>query len=347
MRRRENLKPLSHARLANASSVSRRGFFPTKVAPAARPALADAHIPMQLPRPRISGGAQEFLPSKATTGKPAALPMDAAAVRFAARRRPLISPRRLARVPLRMPQSPPAHPARSLGNAGGVNAGARRCAFGMARTSARRVELSRQKIRTQGVQLPGALQNTGSGTKGAPARGNALRVSYACGFRLRTPQRAHPPMAAIPASGLRWADKPYTPGAKPPANTPLRVSAPIAIPANRVLCLPAPGPARIGSQLNRRAIDLQKPSPAAGVPPQARWNGEKWDAPADGVVLPGLTLRNWKPGQADALPHIAIRPSPIRGRGQSKHALAPFVPQDVPCGYSFNVGQNGSKDQKR
>jgi hypothetical protein len=121
----------------------------------------------------------------------------------------------------------------------------------------------------------------------------------------------------------------------------------MAIPYGGILCALSPQPAGARPRLAPRIMGLAKPSPRPGAPPQARCSAAGWNISNGGLALPEPAFHQWKPGQAYALPHIASKPPAATGPGLSRHTLAPFVPQDLPCGYSFNVGQDGSKDLKR
>ncbi len=343
MRRRENLKPLSVGRLANASSGSQRGFFHTKFVPPARVAAKTARMAMRLPAAHVAGGVHGFFPPKASANNPELPPKIASAIQFAVQRRPQLPADRPARASAaRVRQAPDVRRARRS-----AKRSPSRRDFGMARSSARRPELGSHKLQTASVRLPGTSASARAATKSAPARGNALRVSFTCRFRLRTvPKRAPRPIAAAAAGRLQFSQKRYRLAPKPWGSAAPKLCSAI-IPIADTLSPPAPGPANFSSRFEPRTVAAKRRSPSPGTPPAARSQELGWVVSTDRVLLHEIVPRNWKPGQTEARPHIAVKPSPLRGRGQSKCTLAPFVPQDMPCGYSFNVGQNGSKDLKR
>ena len=341
MRRREQVKPLNNIRQAAVSSVSRRGFFQMRIVSQARPLLSASSPTIELPAVRIKIDSASFIPPRPTAGGHAPIPKAAGGIRFANRRRHQVSTRRL------MKLSSHIQPAAACHADICRRAEARRREFGMARCSGLRIVFGQNKIRKSGVRPPAAESSGSARAKNAASRGNALRVSLTYKIRVRKLDRSRVPIAAAISNGLKWIEKSYAPAAHSPLESPRHDCPPVAIPLGGVVCPPAPSAAFGSPSLRRRAAELHKPSPRGGAPAIVRSEDIAWNAPAEGMELPDPALLQWKPGQATALPHIRVRPSPARGKGRSRHALAPFVPQDVLCGPTFSVGQNGNKDQKR
>lgn len=340
MRRREQMKPLQAA-AENEASLAQRGFMQAKFVGTPRPPLTSSHG-LRLAGAKIAGEPHDFFrPKPAHTvaeGKPAA----AAPVRFSARRQPFMTVSRFRRQSVRMRQAPVARHTHN-----GSKTGDRRREFGMARLTRRRSVFTVRRQKAPRVQLPGALQNTKGGCN-RPVRGNALRVSCGCGFRVAArKQRAFPPSQARTVSGMRWPQRTYGPTAKAPRRLPLFLAPAMAIPLAGMFCPPWPGHGERSPKLRSGPARPSMSAARAGISLTSRLTGGKWGAATSVMVLRGFDARNWKAGLADALPHKSMTPPPAAGRGESRHSVAQFVPQDMVCGPAFNVGQNGHKDQKR
>jgi hypothetical protein len=341
MRRREHMKPLNNIRQAAASSASRRGFFQMRIVPQTRPLLSASPLAIELPAVQIKTDSGSFIPPRAAAGRHSATPRAAGGVQFANRRRHQISTRRLMKLSSHIQPAAPrqADICRRTES--------HRREFGMARCSGLRMVFGHNKISPSGARFPGAQSPGGARTKVTAVRGNALRVSSSCKIRVRKLDRPRVPIAAAIHSGLQWIEKSRTPVAHPPLDGPKQHYPALAIPFGELVCPPGPAAAFASPSLQRRPAELRKPSALRGTPAIARSEDITWNTPAEGMELPDPALLQWKPGRTTALPHIQLRPSPAGGKGQSRHALAPFVPQDVLCGPTFSVGQNGNKDQKR
>lgn len=307
----------------------------------ARPLLSASPRAIELRAVPIKTDSGSFIPPRAVTGGHRSTSRGAGAVRFAYRRRHQVSTRRLMKLSSHIQPAAPCQPDICR------RAEAHRREFGMARCSGLRIVLGPNKIRKPGVRLLGGESSVGARAKNAAVRGNAVRVSLTCKIRVRKLDRSRVPIAAAIDSGLQWIEKSYAPAAQPPTESPRRHCPAIVIPFAALVWPAGPGAAFGSPSLQLRPAELQKPAAFGGAPAIARSEDITWNTPAEGMELPDPALLQWKPGRTTALPHIQVRPSPAGGRGQSRHALAPFVPQDVLCGPTFSVGQNGNKDQKR
>lgn len=341
MRRREHVKPLNNIRQAAASSASRRGFFQMRIVSQTRPLISASPLAIELPTVQIKADSASFIPPQATAGSHPSTPRAAGGIRFGNRRRHQISTRRL------MKLSSHIQPAAARQADICRRTESHRREFGMARCSGLRIVFGRNRSCQAGIRLSAAGTPHGAHAKNVAVRGKAVRVSLSCKIRVRKLDRPRVPIAAAIHNGLQWTEQSYTPVAHPPLESPRQHCPALAIPFAELVCPPGPPAAFDSPSLQRRPAELQKPAARRGVPAAARSEDIAWNPPAEGMELPDPALLQWKPGRTSALPHIQVRPSPAGGRGQSRHALAPFVPQDVLCGPTFSVGQNGNKDQKR
>lgn len=341
MRRREQLRPLPNASTPNSANIDRRGFFELQFSPAAKPLVAFHTIEAHLPILRIAATADQYIPAQATAGVGKAESRSAAIVRFAARRKPVPSRRRLLKLPVQVRQ------ARLVqSECGSAPPQAKRREYGMSVTTRKRMVWTYHSSGSTRLRLSGASTNL-SGTKSAAARGNALRVSYACGIRARKLTRNFKPIGAQLSAKLRWREKRDRLQAMPPGKADSRLVEGVAIPAAGVFCPTVPAFATAGPPVARRTLGLPMPSISQGAHLPAHIAGRPWVLQNDVMELPELPLKPWQPSRLHAVPHKEVKPSVVKGRGQTIHLLAPFVPQDAPCGFSFSVNQNGSKDQKR
>jgi hypothetical protein len=336
MRRREHLRPLSRGRLSNPSSPSPHGFFDRRFVAVSTPALP-ARLSMQLTAPRMTSRPDAFIPPKAAVS-PGAPPQMAARQGFDTLRSPGISLLRIVQPPVRMSQAPPVDRPRAA-----MPVRESRREFSMLRPSGQPSIRCRRTMLQPEVQLPAARRN-GAGARPIPVRGNALRVSSACGFRARGQRVAFTPIAIVKVAKLRWTQRPHTPAAHAPERVAARACDAIAYPQRAVFCPAAPAPPGSGLRLARRTMRLEKPPAPRGASPNSRPAPPSWEASADGIALRAPVFRHWKPGPTDPRPTIVLRPASAMGRGLSRYTLAPFVPQDVSCGYPFNLG---SKDHQR
>jgi hypothetical protein len=341
MRRREQLRPLPNASTPNSSNIDRRGFFELQFAPAAKPLIAFHTIAAHLPTLRIGATSNQYIPARATAGVGKAESRNAAAVRFAMRRKPVASRRRLQKPPVQMQQ---AHLVQ--GECGATPPEAKRREYGMSVATRKRLVWTFHSSGSTRLRLSGGGANLG-GTKSAAARGNALRVSFACGIRARKLTRSFAPIGAQLSARLRWREKRDRLQAMGPGKANTRLAEGVAIPAAGVVCPTGPSFATLGPPVAQRTLGLPMPSISYGADLPAHVVGKAWTLQNDVMELPELPLKPWQPSRLHAVPHKEVKPSVVKGRGQTIHLLAPFVPQDAPCGFSFSVNQNGSKDQKR
>lgn len=335
MRRREHLRPLSRERLSNPSLPSPHGFFHGRFVPVSRPVLP-GRLSMQLTAPRITARADTFISAKAAVSTGA--PRMSARQGFTSLRGPAISPLRIVQPPVRMSQALPAHGSRAA-----MPMRESRREFTMPRPSGRPSIRSHRTMLQPEAQLPAAGRN-GAGAKPVPARGNALRVSSACGFRARGQRLAFTPITIALAARLHWTQRPHTPPAQAPERALARGCDTIAYPTGAVFYRAAPAPPGSGLRFARRTVRLEKPPARRGPSPESRPVAASWDGSGDGIALRAPVFRHWRPGPADPRPTIALRPAAATGLSLSRYTLAAFVPQDLSCGYPFNLG---SKDQQR
>jgi hypothetical protein len=146
---------------------------------------------------------------------------------------------------------------------------------------------------------------------------------------------------------LRWREKHTTQRAMAPENASSREADGISIPAGSLQFPAGPPPAARGPRAARPAVRLRLPSILKSAPLAPHMAEGPPIPQSDKMEFPEVALSHWRPGLSSAVPHLPPKPPAATGPGTSKHLLAPFVPQDVPCGFSLNVNQNGSKDQKR
>jgi hypothetical protein len=341
MRRREQLRPLPNANTPNSANIDRRGFFELQFAPAAKPQVAFHTIEAHLPALRINATSNQYIPAQAMAGAGKSESRSAAVVRFSARRKPLPSRRRLLKLPVQVQQ---AHLVQ--GECGAAPPQAKRREYGMSVATRKRLVWTYRTSDSTRLRLSGATANS-CGTKSAAARGKALRVSFACGIRARKLTRSFAPIGAQLSAKLRWREKRDSLQAMPPGLANARLAEGIAIPVAGVFCPTVPTVATPAPPVARRALGLPMPSISYGAKLPAHLAGKPWILQNDVMELPELPLKPWQPNRLHSVPHKEVKPSVVKGRGQTIHLLAPFVPQDAPCGFSFSVNQNGSKDQKR
>lgn len=334
MRRREQLRPLSGLQPGVPSAAARRGFLGVPF-PSAVHAAGAARAAFELPRPRAFLKPGRFLPPVAVAGpdtaaRPAAHrsfprhPVECMAQRFGP------SPR--------MAQAPAVRTRLARGSE------SRRRESRLSSPSLR-IQCSRRSRAPRKAALPVPAERLRClGAEVATAKGNALRVSLACAFRTRPRPRIFP--ARHPATGttLRWRETPLRRAPATPPAAARKACGPLAIPFGGVYCPPPPehsGVCRLVPRLTSPAATSVKRGPELGT----REAAARWAASNESMMLPRAVFQPSTTAGHGSLRHMAIRPAAAAGRGESRHSLAPFVPQDV--GYSFNVGQNGSKDQKR
>ena len=340
MRRREHLRPLPGSSLANGTTTLRRGFFKGKFTMAAKPMVSTARVGVRPTPLRITAKADQFIAHKPTQAAQAA-PRVETKPTLAGRRRPEIAQRRLRKLSTQMKP------------AGGVKSnllsaprGKQHREFGISlpavkRPQCKRLEISKRTSKLTGAQVLTKLNFT------APT-GKALRVSSACGFRPRSQKRTFTPMDAKISAKMRWREK--TLGklvAKHPPKPQKQGAGPIAIQIGGLFAPASPSPSGTGTLARRKPVEVRKPAALRGSLPAARLTEVQLTPLNGGLSFPDVEFAQWKPGKRDALPHVSKKPPAVTGRGTSKTLLAPFVPQDLQCGYNFNVGQNGGKDQKR
>ena len=341
MRRREQLRPLPNASTPNSSNIEKRGFFELQFAPAAKPLVAFHTIAANVPALRITATSNQYMPAQATAGPGKAESRGATVVRFTVRRKPVPSRRRLLKLPVQVQQ---AHLVQ--GECGAAPPETKRREYGMSVTTRKRLVWTYRSSDSTRLRLSGASANL-DGTKSAAARGNALRVSYACGIRARKLTRSFAPTSAQLSAKLRWREKRDKLQAMPPGNANARLAQGIPIPVAGVFCPTVPTVATPAPPVARRTLGLPMPSISYGAELPAHVTGKPWTFQNDVMELPELRLKPWQPTRLHAVSHKEVKASVVNGRGQTIHLLAPFVPQDAPCGFSFSVNQNGSKDQKR
>lgn len=335
MRRREQLRPLASPQPGGPATAGRRGFFTASFSSAPHPAAAPGAV-VGPPRPRAFLGAGRFLQPHAVAGP------DTAAKPAAHRRFPARPGERMAlrfRLSARVPQAPGARMRLARGPE------SRRREFSRLPSPGLQIQWSRRSRAPRQPALPlDATRLRGLGAEMAAARGNALRVSLAFAFRARPRPRIFPVRRPAAETILCWRETPPRQDPSPPPAAARKVCGSLSIPFGGVFC--PPPPEHSGLQPLGRRVPSQGPPPIQhGAALEARGTGARWTASNESTVLPRTVFQAAQAAGYRSLPHIAIRPAAVTGASESRHSLAPFVPQDV--GYSFNVGQNGSKDQKR
>ena len=338
MRRREQLRPLTGIRSANESPGVRRGFFRTKFVPAARPALAIVPVRIDAPPLKVTAHSDHYIPPcpNECTGAP----RTSSPISFAPRRRPMLPSQRMAARSVAMQTAPPLEGVAAFG---GTKLARRD--FGILLPNTRRRPSIRRSLPSPAVKLPGA-RGSSTGYKSTAARGNALRVSLGCKFRARPQRRLFAPIPGKFDARLRWRERSTRLEMKAPrAETPRLVDA-MDIPLGGIYCPVAPALAAPGPQPRRRPISLKRPAAVPGEALAARTGSAEWNPQNFGIAFPDTALPAWK-GTLVSRPFVSQKPAAAVGPGASQHLLAPFVPQDVPRGYAFNIGQNGSKDHTR
>lgn len=335
MRRREQLRPLMGVQPGAPSTASRRGFFRASFTPGALPAAA-AKAAVRLPRPRALLNAGRFLRPRAIAG-PGVAAKPASGRRF--------PPRPVEPMALRF--SPPARvaqaPAARMRLARGPES--RRREFDRPLSPALRIQWSRANRGLPETALPlDAARMCDLGAAMAAAKGNALRVSLACGFRVRPRPRIFPVRRPAADTRLRWRETSHGPLVVLPPAAALKACGPLSIPPGGVFCPPPPEHTGV-RRLVSRTTPSAEPPVSRGAALEARGAAARWTASIESTRFPRAVFQPCTAAGYGSLPPIALKLTAAAVRGESRHSLAPFVPQDV--GYSINVGQNGSKDQKR
>ena len=341
MRRRENLRPLANT-TSGGSAISRREFPPAKFTAQASQRIKSFSFAVQLPSAVVASRTDKFLRSKPRQRSSNSRPRQAAAVKFTSKRRPSLPGSYLLTARMRVERAPLA----ALTNRVSAKPPAKR-EYGIARPGAGRKPLDvRVKARNDIGHRTAAAFTPRRGPLPQANRGNALRVSAACGFRL-PPRRV--PRIAIASDAkpqLHWQEEPHsTATATLPAGCERRTER-VAIPLWNVYCPPPPSPPGSGAFARSCPVDLPSSRIRPGAPGAARTGSIAFSSASFPAMFPEPPRHRWI-RHAQAQSHIPLQSSPAKGRGQSQSALAPFVPQDVPCAYSFTVNLNGSKDQKR
>jgi hypothetical protein len=121
----------------------------------------------------------------------------------------------------------------------------------------------------------------------------------------------------------------------------------ISIPVGGIYCPATPAHSPAGPQAQRRPKPLGRPAAAGTTRPRPRAADKELQLQSAAFILRDPVFELWKPGSMSATSNIPSKPSAIAGRGASQHLLVSFVPQDMSRDFSFSVGQNGNKDQKR
>ena len=334
MRRREHLRPLGSLQPGASAAAARRGFFrsgftsPGLAAAAARSAL-------RLPGPRALLMAGGFLPPNPVSGpgggaKSAAsrsLPPPPAQP-MALRYRPAAGMRQAPAARTRLARGPES----------------RRREFSGLKSFPLQMQWSRRSRALPKADLPLAGTLTQATRRETAARGNALRVSLSCGFRARPRPRVFPARRPDSDIRLRPGEAFHAPRAATPAAAAQKTCGPIAIPSGGVFCPPPPehaGPRGLAQRVSRSGAPPARP----GAVPEKRRAAPRWAAGIESISFPRAVFEPCRTSGYGSRPYIAIKPAAAPGMSESRHSLAPFVPQDV--GYSFNVGPNANKDQKR
>lgn len=221
----------------------------------------------------------------------------------------------------------------------------RRREFSRLPSTALRIQWSRRTRAPGKPDLPiAATRLRELSAETAAAKGNALRVSLSCAFQARLRTRAFP--ASRPATDvqLRWREMSNRACAVLPAAAAPKTCGSLPIPSGGVFCPPPPEHSGVHRPVSR-ITSFAAPPVNEGAALQTRSAAARWAASNESLALPRAVFQPRQAAGYGSLPHIAIKLTAAGGRGESRHSRAPFVPQDI--GYSFNVGQNGSKDQKR
>jgi hypothetical protein len=342
MRRRENLKPLSHGRTASALPITHRECPPEKFVMTAHLTLDGFRMSPKRVALGIAARAENTRPERP---RPATWRMEPRlqpqALKAAGRRAPEMRPARALKLPVQMRRAPLAKFERDV-SAPAVE----RREYRPARTNPKRIVYPPVK----GDPKVGHRAVTKNAFRPcsppAPRSGIALRVSAACRFRL--PARRMRDLRPMPNSvvSFLWKEKRHNIGGvtRPGANAPRALSIPIEM--SGVICPTAP--AQVGAGAFPRSPLVTSPKPTLHAPRE----GERrpfaveftaGDSASLGPEGPGFA---WTP-HSEARPHRTVMPPPVEGPRQSHYTLAPFVPGDLPGGLSFNLSQNGSKDHKR